>query len=229
LSNIERIAHAGGGYNGKTYTNSINALNKNKRYYSLFEIDFSWTSDDELVCIHDWKDSFEHAFGTSTESALSYDEFVQLVSKNSHVENCTLSSLAQWLENNPGKKIVTDIKEKNIDALRLIAKRYPELKSRFIPQIYWPDEYSMVRKLGFDNIIWTLYRFGGGIEDILSHLEKMDLYALTMPRGKADAGLAELALIKRDVRSYVHTINSKEAYLHYLDRGVSEIYTDWLH
>ncbi|OOF13202.1 hypothetical protein BZG79_08415 [Salinivibrio sp. MA427] len=107
--------------------------------------------------------------------------------------NCTLSSLALWLENNPGKKIVTDVKEKNIDALRLIAERYPELKSRFIPQIYWPEEYKMVSELGFDNIIWTLYRFGGDIEDILNHLEKMDLYALTMPRGKADAGLAELA------------------------------------
>ncbi len=229
LGHIERIAHAGGGYNGKTYTNSIDALNENKSYYSLFEIDFSWTSDNELVCIHDWKHSFERTFGISTESPVSYNEFVQLVSKGSGMGNCTLSSLALWLENNPGKKIVTDVKEKNIDALRLIAERHPDLKSRFIPQIYWPEEYKMVSELGFDSIIWTLYRFGGDIEDILNHLETMDLYALTMPRGKADAGLAELALKKRGVRSYVHTINSKEAYLHYLDRGVSEIYTDWLH
>lgn len=45
---ITKIAHAGGGFNGETYTESLDALNFNKNRYSLFEIDFSFTSDNEL-------------------------------------------------------------------------------------------------------------------------------------------------------------------------------------
>ncbi|SFT96080.1 hypothetical protein, partial [Halomonas saccharevitans] len=229
LSSIERVAHAGGGYNGKTYTNSIEALEYNKENYSLFEVDLSWTSDDELVCIHDWGNSFERSFGINTESAVSLNEFITLVSGKSDVEKCTLTSLAHWMEKNPGDRIVTDVKERNANALKLIAERYPELKNRFVPQVYQPTEYYMARMLGFDNVIWTLYRFRGDNESILSHLKNMDLYGLTMPRGKVDAGLAKQAFDERGVRSYVHTINSVDEYLKYLNLGASEIYTDWLH
>lgn len=40
-----------------TYTNSIDALNENAALYDLFEIDLAFTSDWELVCIHDWDQS----------------------------------------------------------------------------------------------------------------------------------------------------------------------------
>ena len=47
-----RIAHAGGQYQGQIYTNSINVLNENKDKFQLFEIDFHFTFDKKLVCIH---------------------------------------------------------------------------------------------------------------------------------------------------------------------------------
>src|SRR5690606_23596247 len=124
LDVIKRVAHAGGGYDGKTYTNSIQALEYNKKRYSLFEIDFSWTSDGELVCIHDWEHSFERSFGLKTQSPVSFNEFIRLVDEKSDVEKCTLSSLSEWIKKNPGKRIVTDIKERNYSALKLIAERY---------------------------------------------------------------------------------------------------------
>ncbi|MDI5893074.1 sulfatase-like hydrolase/transferase [Halomonas rhizosphaerae] len=229
LDSIERVAHAGGGYEGKTYTNSLEALEYNKNNYSFFEVDFSWTSDAELVCIHDWDNSFERSFGFSTESAVTLNEFKTLVADKSDVEKCTLSSLAYWVEKNPGKKIVTDVKARNANALKLIAERYPDLKDSFVPQVYQPTEYYIARLLGFDNVIWTLYRFRGDNEAVISHLENMDLYGLTMPRGKVDAGLAKMAFDERGVRSYVHTINSEDEYQKYLDQGASEIYTDWLY
>ncbi len=51
---LPRVAHAGGGFEERTYTNTLAALEHNRDDYELFEIDFSWTSDDELVCLHDW-------------------------------------------------------------------------------------------------------------------------------------------------------------------------------
>ena len=50
-----RIAHAGGQFNGATYTNSLEALDQNyEAGFRAFEIDLSFTSDGELVCLHDW-------------------------------------------------------------------------------------------------------------------------------------------------------------------------------
>lgn len=227
LDGIERVAHAGGGYDGLTYTNSIDALEYNKNIYSLFEIDFSWSSDNELVCIHDWEDSFERSFGLSTASAVTENLFIRLVEESS-IEKCTLSSLSAWLKDNPEKRIVTDIKSMNSRALNLIASRYPELIGNFIPQVYQPQEYYIARLLGFDDVIWTLYRFRGDDDAVLSNLENMDLYGLTMPRERANSGLAKRVFDERGLHSYVHTINSEEDFFKYLNLGVSEIYTDWL-
>lgn len=229
LSRIERVAHAGGGYKGRTYTNSIEALDYNKNKYSFFEIDFSWTLDDEIVCLHDWEGSFERSFKMTTEQPISYRKFVELVNDNSDLEKCTLSTLAAWLEMNPNKRVVTDIKEKNTIALKLIAERYPGLVHRFVPQVYDPGEYYVVKELGFNDVIWTLYRFHGSNSSVLKHLKTMDLYGLTMPRYKAEAGLARLAFKETGVLSYVHTINKKSDHSKYLDLGAAEIYTDWIH
>lgn len=50
------IAHAGGGYSGKTYMNSLEALNTSKnKGFLLFELDLLETSDHYLVAAHDWK------------------------------------------------------------------------------------------------------------------------------------------------------------------------------
>jgi hypothetical protein len=56
----------------------------------------------------------------------------------------------------------------------------------------------------------------------------MDLYGLTMPRSRADRGLARRAREATGVLSWVHTINTREEYEHYLAKGADNIYTDWL-
>ena len=60
---LPRIAHAGGQVNGATYTNSLEALEENYQAgFRAFEIDFSFTSDRQLVCLHDWEESFTRSF-----------------------------------------------------------------------------------------------------------------------------------------------------------------------
>ena len=71
-----RVAHAGGGINGKTYTNSYEALNLNiKNGFTYFEIDFSFTRDNRLVCLHDWKGSFKRSFGFQAGEKPSIETF----------------------------------------------------------------------------------------------------------------------------------------------------------
>lgn len=44
------IAHAGGGINGLSYSNSIEALDLNyDKGFRIFELDFSWTSEGQSV------------------------------------------------------------------------------------------------------------------------------------------------------------------------------------
>jgi len=223
-SHLPWIAHAGGGYQGRTYTNSLAALTHNRDRYQLFEIDLSWTSDGHLVCLHDW----QGAFGQKEERKASLADFLESATLREVPAPCTLQTLVDWVRANPSKRIVTDVKEDNLRALTEIARDYPELRSNFIPQIYSPDEYRVARSLGFEDIIWTLYRMRIPEEEILRHLETLDLYALTMPVRRAETGLAQRAAEATGVLSYVHTLNSAQEFEHFRMLGVNSLYTDFL-
>lgn len=156
---LPRVAHAGGGYKGETYTDSIQALDTNSKKFDLFEIDLSFTADDQLVCIHDWDSSAERTFGRKFDSPPTLKRFKELVSQHVLYENCTLETLVNWLNANPSKRVVTDVKDDNVQALKKLVNVYPEIRERIIPQIYHPREYSEVKRMGFDTIILTLYRW----------------------------------------------------------------------
>ncbi|NBT60151.1 hypothetical protein EBT16_15380 [bacterium] len=215
-SKLERVAHAGGAIDGTPYTNSLEALDLNRDRYDFFEVDLNFTSDGHLVCIHDW-----NAF--SAPPTLS--EFEER-GKNSKYKNCTLESLVFWMNQNPRKTIITDVKQDNLKALQLIAQAHPTLQHRIIPQIYHPAEYFPARQLGYNQVIFTLYVFGGSNQEVLNAARRYDFFAITMPPERALA-LAK-PLKKLGVPSYVHTINSQKEYEQYKELGISEIYTDSL-
>lgn len=223
-----RIAHAGGQVGSATYTNSIEALDQSySAGFRMFEIDFSWTSDQQLVCLHDWEDSFERSFGLQTRGAVTLRQFEELVRQRSLYNKCTLVSFMDWFAAHPDTTLVTDIKDKNLDALSLISGSYPQYVSRIIPQVYQPEEAAFVKSLGFQNIIWTLYRYPGNNAAVLDMVRSMGVYAVTMDTVRAARGLP-LDLDAMGVATYVHTINDYADTLYYKSRGVNEIYTDSL-
>lgn len=225
---LPRIAHAGGGYSGKVYSNSIDALNYNKDKYQLFEMDFSFTSDGYLVCLHDWKKYFVKKFDYDDELPAKLSEFELLVKESKKYKNCTFKTLTNWLDENPNKIIVTDVKGDNIRVLSYIASNYPKFSERFIPQIYQVEEYQLVKDMGYDKIIWTLYLFSGSSNSVLKQAKKMDLYAITMPFNRVFKGLAIKLKKNLGIPLYTHTINHQVVYLFYKYLGIDEIYTDWL-
>lgn len=224
-----RIAHAGGGINNEDYTDSFEAMDKSvKDGFTLLEIDFSWTSDARLVCLHDWQSSFTRFFGSPMRALPTLDEFKRLVKEKSPYHLCTLDELAVWMEDNPSAILVTDVKRENVKALEKIARSIKGFEERVIPQIYYPQSYRRVHKLGFKNIIWTLYEFHADQRTILEWASKIGpLYAVTMPRQLADAGLGS-KLRERGFYTYTHTINSREVLDHYRSLGIDNVYTDFL-
>jgi glycerophosphoryl diester phosphodiesterase len=227
---VLRVAHAGGGIDGKTYTNSYEALEHNyKKGFRYFELDFSTTTDGQLVCIHDWQGSFENSFGLQAGSIPTLTEFIDMVAASSRFENCTLKGVADWMRERSEAVLITDIKDDNLAGLRTIRDEIPEASFRVIPQIYDPNNFATVRKMGFSAIIWTLYRYRGSEEDVLEWVDILEPpMAVTMPERRAESGLPK-HLFSRQIPTYVHTINSEEKVSMYLKRyWVTEIYTDFL-
>lgn len=222
---VPRVAHAGGGLNGMTYTNSLDALNYNSSKFQIFEIDFSLTADGKIVCIHDWGVSSRIAFNMEFDSPPTYDNFNTFIANNSKFTNCNLDTLVQWLRLNPGKRVVTDVKDDNLRALKIIVGKYPEMRENFIPQIYHANEYVEVKKLGFKDVILTLYRWDAFMPYIISRTLFIDLFAVTIPIQRA---YYARYFKKLGIPTYVHTINSAEGLDIMRVYGVTEIYTDWL-
>ena len=228
------VAHAGGAWRGHTYTNSVEALAANAADFSLFELDFEWTSDGTLVGLHDWDVIFERLYGFRPEGPLAYERFRELDTQLG-VTPVGLDDLRVFLDEHPDARIVTDVKNDNLRALAHLAEEIEDHAGRLIPQVYQPAEFAEAIGLGYRDIIWTLYRYPGNrdAERVAGHvrdfraLDEDALYAVAMPELLVREGTAE-RLREIGVPVYAHTINSCEAYGELRNLGASSIYTDAL-
>ncbi len=226
---MKRVAHAGGSFGGMTYTNSIEALNENMaNNFSYFEIDFSFTKDRELVCIHDWKNNFKNIFGFTIQEPLTLDEFYYFIEKNKF-HNCTLKTLSKWLSDNPDTFIITDVKGDNVQALKKIIETIPNAQERVIPQIYDPNNFTKIKSMGFKNVIWTLYRYSGDNDEIMNIIKNFyGSFAVTIDENRAKTSLLK-ELQDSEVPVYVHTINNQKTADDFISNNYkTEIYTDVL-
>ncbi|WNL40141.1 hypothetical protein RN346_06140 [Halomonas sp. PAMB 3232] len=227
-TDLPRVAHAGGGVNNWAYTNTFEALDFNRDHFELFEIDLSWTADDQLVCVHDWQYNAEYIFQRRFDTRPTLAEFEQLVSENPYVKNCTLDTLVEWLKAHPGKRLVPDIKERELEGLARIAERFDQVGDHVIAQMYDPAQYEQIRALGYRDIIWGLYKvYLMPLDEIIDHANDMELFAVSMPRRMAERGDGK-ALGEAGIATYVHTVNTQRELEYYRSRGVDDIYTDWL-
>ena len=193
----------------------------------VIELDFSFTSDGRLVCIHDWY----HMYAEEIENdvALTHDEFKNVKIYRQYTP-LDIEDVVEYMREHDYVYIVTDIKDDNIAGLTAIAELCPELRDRFIAQIYSADEYDKVRELGFDSIIYTLYR--------LTWNEKTDTAALAeFAKSHPLVGYtfaAELCdkegyvdgMKKAGVPLFIHTIDGAEEQQKYFDMGIDGIYTN---
>ena len=235
-ASVKHIVHAAGALTGpdlwgneREYlgSNSMEGLEQcAEAGVRTVELDFCFTSDGELVCIHNW--AGEYIEGVETDVPLSLEEFM-----NSKIYRCftpvSLHTLAVFLEAHPDIRIVTDIKDDNLAGLAAIAEVCPNMKDRFIAQIYAADEYGPVRELGFDYVIYTLYRLTWNEKTDWKSLGEFAAshplvgftfsYELCPVEGYVDG------MLRSGVPLFVHTVNEGEE--EYFAMGISGIYTDY--
>lgn len=226
--NLEYIVHGAGKIDSFVATNSREALrNAYADGNRAVEIDFSLTSDGEAVCIHDWN---EQALpDTSTKSALTLEEFL----KNrvyGKFTPMTLDNVAQFMKLHPDLYVITDVKDDNIAFCSLLQRDYPELSDRFIIQIYFESQYELVKNMGFDNIIFTLYRLDWNTktnpEYFVEFAKNHTLVGYTFPYELCEIDGFLDKMKTANVPLFVHTVNDENMQKHYFDIGISGVYTD---
>ncbi len=212
------IAHAGGRIEGRDYTNSLAAFDlAYAKGFRIIEVDFQKTSDDVVVCGHDW-DKYA--------AAPSYAEFTEIRAQDG-LAACIVSDVIAWLEAHPDVQMMSDAKS---DVLAINDMLHGLLGDRLIAQAYTADQVAQLRELGISHIILTLYRLGN-LGRKIAELEKLvasglGIDAVTMPIIDALTGTALLAKHRLGTPVYSHTVNSCFLLSLLWGMGVDAIYTD---
>jgi len=226
ISLPELIAHAGGAVNQQTYTNSLEALDANyAKGFRFFEIDFSWTSDGEMVAIHDWEAAFRKKFIVPEEIRVPTEAQFIALKTHSGLTQLSLEGVLTWAKCKGDAFIITDVKDENLKALRKISRDFEGVEKIIIPQVYSYGEYDEVKRLGYPDIILTLYRMKINFNDVIEFSRQKSPFAVTMPWQVAQAGLSYY-LDQNNTIVYAHTVNEMKLYDSLRKIGVYGVYTD---
>jgi lipoteichoic acid synthase len=219
------IAHGGGDADGIIYTNSIEALNKSyQEGFRYFEVDMEWTSDNELVLLHDWNKYFVDLYDVEPK-IYSLKEFLTLKMKGGYTQ-MTLRDLEKWSLAHPRACIITDIKKNNVKALSVISRMNKKFASRIIPQIYDVGELQPVKEQGYEKIILTLYYRNYKDNIILDFIDRNKIYGVTIPKGRAATTSLPKEIKKRGLHVFAHTINDTKELDQLKNNGVDAVFTD---
>lgn len=228
--NMTAVIHAGGVVNGEIGTNSLEALNNSFfNGYRYIELDFNFTTDRHLVCVHDWEKNY---FGSdyNFKGPVSLEEFKNLKIEGKYT-TLTLKSLEEWLMNKPNTYIITDIKDDNLAGLKYIKDNAPYMMRRLIPQIYSESQYDTVRAMGYENIIYTLYMQNysqkTNTSRIVNFAKSHDIVAIAFSSELATSNYVG-ALKQSGTRLFAHTVNDKAETERLKGMGIYGVYSDVL-
>lgn len=228
---LPRVAHAGGHLLGRVYTNSLEALDHSANLgFKLFELDLSFTSDNNLVCLHGWEYGAQRSLGYKIATAPSMAEFEVLTKYSPISTPCTLDSLIEWLNRRKDVRIITDVKDpsRNLEALKLIATKVDNFSQKIIPQAYNPKEINSLKGIGYKDIIFTLYRFSGTDDKVIETVRtNEDLFATTVAESRINQRLIDF-FVSEKFPFYIHTLNQAKSFEHLFGYDFFNIYTDYL-
>ena len=212
------VAHGGGSIPDSPNASPLERLSYNyKRGHRLFELDFSWTADNEIVVKHDWR---------SVASVPTLEEFLQELPGR----NASLAMIYSWMETNPKAFIVTDCKKRNLEFIAKVRMERPELVHRFIVQLYQFKDYDLAQTQGYRHMILTLYRCLSNTADdkIVAFAKSHPLFAVTMPKDRCcETDLAK-RLAQIGVHVFAHTINDQAIAQTIQSSGGYGVYSDTL-
>ena len=275
LADEKRIYHAGGGVIGPdgqiyNYTNSLEAFQQSlERGVKFVELDFRFTTDGELVCIHKWNEDFvpegaavvegaaEEATpaeeapegvavvegvvedeapeeeapeeGPQGNGAVSLDEFLRGKIRGVFTP-MTVEDVAAAMREYPDLHIVVDLTGDDVvRGYRMLAKRYPDLMPRLIPQFYHATQFNYLYSLGYRAMIFTLYRSGDwelSESALNSFAMRQMLVGITMGTYRVGDGSVVRQVLSTRQPVYIHTVDDPVRAQELFDMGVSAVYTN---
>ncbi len=243
VKDTKYIVHALGGIDGNAYTNSREALiNSYEKGGRVIEADIEYTSDGELVLVHNWKKkTLKNILGYETEldeEPLSLSVFKDLKVYGKY-STMTFRELMEFMRDHEDMMLVLDGKYDEEDDIRRqysdilsIAREYgDDIPDRMIPQIYNKEMYSVImEQYNWKSVIFTWYQLDDDTldpEEILKFCDANNIRVCTMEDAKENP-LIDRTAAKYGVSIYVHTINDEAVRDRLFDSGVSGIYTDFL-
>jgi glycerophosphoryl diester phosphodiesterase len=233
------VAHALGGIQGFTYTNSREALELNyRRGHRVFEVDLQTTSDGIMVARHDWGQALAELLEQVFDPARPIQSYLDFRSQRTYRKFSPLSlrDIAEFMAAHEDIWLVTDTKtvteagaSSDFDALmKVFCDAAPLALERVIPQIYNQQMLGFVRGVfPFKHIIYTLYQASDGDDSVIEFCKKNNISVVAMPPARLSDLFAK-KLNAAGIRVYIHTINNSAEVRQLFRRGVHGVYTDHL-
>lgn len=232
------IAHAFGGVDNNTYTNSLEAFKHNYDMgYRVFEVDFNLTEDNVTICSHGERNWREFIGKDKTEAIYDYENFKNTPFILGYTP-LDYMDIVNILDEHPNIIIITDTKYS--DEVRVYqefsqivdyAKKInPEVLDRIVPQIYNQDMLSYIRSIhSFKSMIFTLYKIDWDAEEIAKFCKKSGIGFVTLNADLVEEDSTPVELWKSmNIKVGVHTVNDITEAKKLLEKGVDMIYTDFL-
>ena len=227
------IIHAGGALKTQTgyeavYTNSLDALqNLYGKGMRFCEIDIRETSDGILICAHG--DETHLANGSELPADAESKDFLseRLFGEFTPM---TVEMLAAFMREHTDLMVITDAQGDNLHICRKLAETWPDLRDRFIIQIYHESEYEPIRELGFRNLIYTLYRAVDKERNLwkIAHFaEKHELVGVTIQKEQFYSMKNRIAMAHCGLPFMFHTVDDVAEIEAMLQKPyVAAVYTD---
>ncbi len=224
------IAHALGGVDGVTYTNSLEAFEANYNAgFRVFEVDLRLTADGALAAVHD---APEHEDG----SLMTLEEYKATKIQGQYTP-LSFEDVLMLMKQYPDIYIITDTKKKDKELLRqqftLIVETAdrvaPEALDRIIPQLYNEHTFDLIMSFyDWKSIVYTMYALKEFSEkEVIDFAYRQGIQVITTSKSKSQQSFFD-QLYERGIQVYMHTYNTPEEMQELTARGVTGVYTDFL-
>lgn len=195
------IAHALGGILDSVYTNSYEAFLLNYNLgQRLFEADFNFTSDGDLVLLHGSGEWVNH-IAFSQDIPMTTNIFLSaLYDRKFHTLD--YQTIIDLMISHPDIYLVTD--SKYLDQTRIVQEftqivayaesKDPSVLDRFVVQIYYPEMLDYVMEIyPWKSIIYTLYQNPNWTpENVLAFAQESGVEVITLQWSRITPEIAQL-------------------------------------
>ncbi|MDB4184047.1 glycerophosphodiester phosphodiesterase family protein [Alphaproteobacteria bacterium] len=222
-SHYSYIAHAGGGINGETYTNSLEALQKSiNNNYKLIELDLLVTSDKKLLAYHDWK---------SLSELCKIKESELQVLKISEIKKCKFSinnNDYTFLDGSKINKIFTENKNlilitDKIQDYKILKKEF-KFQDRIFVETFGIANYILAKLYGIKN---PMYNYTIGRRNII-YVKFFNIKLITTSTDNLVRYKSIFSNFIKDKKIiFSYSSNSKNFNLKHIGKTTSAVYTDF--